>query len=166
VHGGGRRCQEDGCYKGAVRQHASLQGARRGQALPDGGLLQVRSRRHGALHRARRGQAVPDGRLHQGAVSPARAARRCVGRCSATASQVPGARATGGETSTGGGWRVRGHPRASDRSDVQDVYNIERRRTPQHRLRRNCHGVSTLLKAIEESLASTVDIGVPPRPLL
>jgi hypothetical protein len=175
----GQRCQEEGCSKAAVQDgtdHCRTHGGgRRCQHLgcpkPAAAVGTQYCKAHGGGRRCQQqgcsksvARAPSSVCLH--AVSPARAARRCVGRCSATASQVPGARATGGETSTGGGWRVRGHPRASDRSDVQDVYNIERRRTPQHRLRRNCHGVSTLLKAIEESLASTVDIGVPPRPLL
>ena len=101
------------------------------------------SRRHAPLSGARWGQAVPGGRLLQGsrqscrqcvlhALPPARAARRCAGRCIATAWRGPGApshgwdQGVGARTLTGGGgWRVRGSPQASNRSNVQDVYNRE-----------------------------------------
>jgi hypothetical protein len=66
AHGGGKRCQEEMYQVGYCRRHASLHRAWRGQALPDGGLRQVRSRRHGALYRAWRGQAVPRGEMYQG----------------------------------------------------------------------------------------------------
>jgi hypothetical protein len=48
------------------------------------------------------------------AMSPARAARRCVGRCTATAWRGPSHGWDRGvsECNTGGGWRVRGHPQA------------------------------------------------------
>jgi hypothetical protein len=50
AHGGGKRCQEERLHQvRCCRRHAKLHRARRGQAVPDGGLLQVRSRRHGAL---------------------------------------------------------------------------------------------------------------------
>jgi hypothetical protein len=52
AHGGGKRCREESCTKsaaGCYRRHAQLHRARWGQAVPDGGLHQVRSRRHGAL---------------------------------------------------------------------------------------------------------------------
>jgi hypothetical protein len=85
------------------RRLALLQGAWRGQALPARGLPQGSCWRwHTALRLAWGRQALPAGGLHQGsrsssrqcvlhAMSPARAARRCVGRCIATAWRGPGA---------------------------------------------------------------------------
>jgi hypothetical protein len=67
AHGGGRRCQEEGCSEGAVYGGTQrCKGAWRGQALRREGLHQVRSRRYGALCGAWRGQALSRGRLHQG----------------------------------------------------------------------------------------------------
>jgi hypothetical protein len=75
----------------------------RRQAVPARGLPQVSSnRRHATLPSAWWRQALPEGGLLQGsrsssrqcvlhAMSPARAARRCVGRCTATAWRGPGA---------------------------------------------------------------------------
>jgi hypothetical protein len=150
-------------------RHAPLHHARRWQALPARGLLQVGSRRHGPLCGAWRGQALPAPGLPQGccwrrhaplhrawgrqalparglpqdsrsssrqcvlhAMSPARAARQCTRRCIATPWRGPGAPSHGWDrgvrasSTSGGGWRVRGHPQASDRSKViklaGDVY--------------------------------------------
>jgi hypothetical protein len=82
---------------------ATLRLSWRRQAVPAQGLPQGSCfRRHAALYHAWRQQAVPEGGLHQvsrsssrqrvlHAVSPARAARRCVGRCIATTWRGPGA---------------------------------------------------------------------------
>jgi hypothetical protein len=87
------------CY----RWRAALHCAWRRQAVPARGLPQVSSnRRHATLPSAWWRQALPEGGLLQGsrsssrqcvlhAMSPARAARRCVGRCTATAWRGPGA---------------------------------------------------------------------------
>jgi hypothetical protein len=104
AHGGGRRCQHAGCPKSAATtdtQHCVLHGG--GKAVPALGLRQGRSRRrHATLHPAWGRQALPAGGLYQDslkssrqcvlhAMSPARAARRCVGRYTITAWRGPGA---------------------------------------------------------------------------
>ena len=84
------------------RRHGTLRCARRGQALPAPGLPQGSSdRRHATLHCAWGRQALPAGGLLQGsrsssrqrvlqAMSPARAARRCVRGRAAIAWRGPG----------------------------------------------------------------------------
>jgi hypothetical protein len=103
---GARRRQalpRGGLYQVRPRRYRALQGARGRQALSAPGLPQGGSdRRHASLHGAWRGQALPEGGLHQGsrsssrqcvlqAMPPARAARRCAGRCIATVWRGPGA---------------------------------------------------------------------------
>ena len=120
------------------RRHAILQGAWRRQALSARGLPQGSSRRrHAALYRAWGRQAVPAGGLLQvsrsscrqcvlHALPPARAARRCTRRCicsnSVTRPRRPkprvGSRSSRENSTGGGGWRVRGSPHPSERSDV------------------------------------------------
>jgi hypothetical protein len=143
-----------GVPQGGSRRLGLLQCAWRRQAVPEGRVPQGSCyRRHTSLPGAWRRQALQARGLLQGsrssswqcvlqAVSPARAARRCVGRCTAIAWRGPGAPSHGWDrgararySTGGGGWRVRGHPQASNRSDVQDVHSIEspsrvRRRTP------------------------------------
>jgi hypothetical protein len=62
-HGGGRRCQHEGCSKTARgdTEHCIAHGGGR-RCQKEGGCY----RRHAALRRARRGQAVPEGGLPQG----------------------------------------------------------------------------------------------------
>jgi hypothetical protein len=74
AHGGGRRCQHLGCPKAAATRGTPHW---RGQALPARGLLQA--------SRSSSRQCVLQ------ALSPAPAARRCVGQCTATAWRGPGA---------------------------------------------------------------------------
>jgi hypothetical protein len=91
--------QGGGLHQVRLRQYGVLRGARRRQALPARRLPHCCSRRrHATLPGAWRRQAVPPGGLLQGsrsrqsvlqAMSPARAARRCVGRCIATAWRGP-----------------------------------------------------------------------------
>jgi hypothetical protein len=90
------------------RRHGLLRGAWRRQTLPEGRVPQGSCyRRHTTLYRAWGRQALPAAGLHQDsrsssrqcvlhAMSPARAARRCVGRCTATAWRGQGPPATGG----------------------------------------------------------------------
>jgi hypothetical protein len=63
----GQAVPEGGLYQVSCwRRHAALQRQWRGQALPARGLPHGSSnRRHTPLHRARRGQAVPSRELHQ-----------------------------------------------------------------------------------------------------
>jgi hypothetical protein len=66
AHGGGKRCQHEGCPKSAVTggtPHCIAHA--RGQTVPRRGLHQGRARRDGVLQGARRGQAVPDSGLLQ-----------------------------------------------------------------------------------------------------
>ena len=134
AHGGGRRCHHKGCTKGAEgdTQHCIAHGG--GKRCQHLGC--PKSAAGGGTQNCK--QAVPERGLHQArrqssrqcvlqAVSPARAARRCV----AIAWRGPAAPSHGWdrgrscESSTGGGWRVRGHSQASNRSDVQHVYNVQ-----------------------------------------
>jgi hypothetical protein len=76
AHGGGRRCQKEGCAKSAADvPHAALHRARRGQAVPARGLLQVsrKSSRQRVLH----------------AMSVTRTARRCGGAVTLTHDRHP-----------------------------------------------------------------------------
>jgi hypothetical protein len=136
AHGGGKRCQHTGCTKSAIRNiasHMAGAGAARTRAAPRQlKAAHTAAWRMGAAGAARR-RAAPSQSLELPAVCTAGyvssasspTMRRTIHSNSVARPSRPKPRVGSCENSSGdGGWRARSHPQASNRSDVQRVYNI------------------------------------------
>jgi hypothetical protein len=128
AHGGGRRCQHDGCLKSALgdTEHCVAHGGGR-RCQKEGCPRQLRQVAHRTASRmgaagAASWRAAPRQSLELPAVCTARyvssasspTMRRTVHSNSVARPRRPKPRV--GSRTDGGGWRVRGHPQASDRT--------------------------------------------------